>query len=119
MPAGMTLAQVSILNHFARLGGERSPVELARAFQVTKGTMTSTLQRLEGHGWIAVRADPEDGRGKLVSISASGRRAHEKAIGAVAPILGEVERALSPAAFQALLPQLVALRSWLDRNRAD
>ncbi|MGH6951145.1 MAG: MarR family winged helix-turn-helix transcriptional regulator, partial [Vitreimonas sp.] len=43
MPAGMTLAQFIVLNHFVRLGGSRSPAELASAFQLTRATMTSTL----------------------------------------------------------------------------
>ena len=30
LPHEMTLAQFTVLNHFARLGGHRSPVELAR-----------------------------------------------------------------------------------------
>jgi DNA-binding MarR family transcriptional regulator len=119
MPDGMTLAQFSILNHFARLGGEKSPVELARAFQVTKGTMTSTLQRLEAHGWIVVRADPDDGRGKRIAISPSGRRARDKAIRAVEPLLAELERAMTPGRLDALLPHLIALRTWLDANRRD
>ena len=34
MPDGLRLPHFSVLNHFVRLGGERSPGELARAFQV-------------------------------------------------------------------------------------
>ncbi len=50
MPAGMTLAQFTVLNHCVRVSDGKSPATLARAFQVTKATMTSTLQRLEQKG---------------------------------------------------------------------
>jgi DNA-binding MarR family transcriptional regulator len=117
MPDGMTLAQFSVLNHFVRLGGEKSPVELARAFQVTKGTMTSTLQRLESHRWIEVKPDPRDGRGKRVTITATGRAARQTALTSIAPLIAEVEAAITPAAFAAALPFLTELRTHLDRRR--
>jgi len=44
LPDGMTSAQFTVLNHFARLGGERTPAQLAASFQVTKGAITNTLQ---------------------------------------------------------------------------
>ena len=117
MPEGMTMAQFTVLNHFARLGGERSPNELARAFQVTKGTMTSTLQRVEAHGWITIRPDAKDGRAKRVAITPSGRRARDTAIRALAPALAELATALSDESFEAALPFLTRLRAHLDQAR--
>ena len=40
LPRGMELSHFMVLNHFARLGGERTPAQLARAFHVTRGAMT-------------------------------------------------------------------------------
>ncbi len=117
MPEGMTIAQFSVLNHFVRLGGEKSPNDLARAFQVTKGTMTSTLQRLEVRGWIAIRPDPEDGRGKLVSITAAGKKARNLALAALGPRLAKLYQAVPHSHFEALLPLLADLRAFLDRDR--
>lgn len=116
MPNGMTLAQFTVLNRFVRFEGPSSPLELARAFQVTKGTMSSTLQRLEAHGWVAVRPDPEDGRAKRVTITASGRRARTDALAALKPLLAELETALGRSLASAL-PFLVELRTYLDRRR--
>ena len=82
LPHGMTLSQFSVLNHFARLGGEKSPLALARAFQVSKGTMTNTLQRLEVQGLVVLRPDPTDGRGKLVAITPLGESRREEAVAA-------------------------------------
>ena len=42
LPKGLTTSQFSVLNNFVRLGGTRSPKQLANAFQVTKGAMTNT-----------------------------------------------------------------------------
>ena len=74
LPHGLTLSQFKVLNHFARLGGERSPLSLARSFQVTKGAVTNAVQKLEGKGFVATRPDPDDGRGKLVYLTDAGPR---------------------------------------------
>ena len=73
LPRGMELSHFMVLNHFARLGGEKTPAQLARVFHVTKGAMTNTVARLEAAGYVHVRPDWEDGRRKLVSISHAGR----------------------------------------------
>ena len=117
LPHDLTLSQFSVLNHFARLGGEKSPLALARAFQVTKGTMTNTLQRLEARGFIAVRPDPRDGRGKLVSLTPAGRAARDESIAALAPQMVELERDMGPEGFAAALPWLRELRRYLDAAR--
>ena len=54
--------------------------------------MSSTLQRLEAHGWIMVRPDPADGRAKRVTITASGRRARAEALLALEPVTAELEQ---------------------------
>jgi DNA-binding MarR family transcriptional regulator len=119
MPDGMTIAQFSILNHFVRLGGERSPNELARAFQVTKGTMTSTLQRLDARGCITIRPDPHDGRGKLVSITPEGVKVREAAIHALRPFFAKLSTHSIASSFPQLLEQLGLLRQFVDNERAD
>ena len=43
LPRGMELSHFMVLNHFARLGGEKTPAQLARVFHVTKGAMTNTV----------------------------------------------------------------------------
>jgi DNA-binding MarR family transcriptional regulator len=118
MPDGMTLAQFSVLNHFVRLGGERSPAALADAFQVTRATMTSTLHRLEAKGLIAVRPDPEDGRAKIVSITDQGRALHGECIARLGPSFARLEGSHDPADMTAILPLLVRLRKLLDADRA-
>ena len=74
LPRGMELSHFMVLNHFARLGGEKTPAQLARVFHVTKGAMSNTVARLDAAGYIHVRPDWEDGRRKWVSISPARAR---------------------------------------------
>ncbi|MBN8945283.1 MAG: winged helix-turn-helix transcriptional regulator [Rhizobiales bacterium] len=117
MPATMTLAQFTVLNHFVRLGGRRRPSDLARAFQVTKATMTSTLQRLEAKSLVASGADASDGRGRLVEITAAGRAMHEDCIGRLRPLLETIVSAVGETPFAAAIEPLVRLRQELDGMR--
>lgn len=119
LPHGMPMAQFHVLNHFARLGGERPLARLAEAFQVTKGAMTNTVGRLLERGFVAVRAHPVDGRVKLVSITARGLRARHDAITALAPELVRIEAAVGADALAALLPGLQRMRQWLDEDRSQ
>jgi len=52
---------------------ELSPGALLRATLVTSGTMTNRIYRLERAGLVRRRPDPQDKRGVLVRLTASGR----------------------------------------------
>lgn len=117
LPHNLKLAQFSVLNHFVRLREDSSPARLASAFQVTRGAMTNTLQRLQVLGYITVRPDPRDGRGKRVSITDAGRNAHAQAVAAMTPDLRTMEQHLDPVMFSEALPTLEAVRAYLDRAR--
>lgn len=117
MPPGMTLPQFTVLNHFARLGGTRSPAELASAFQVTRATMTSTLQRLEGKGLVSIVPDPADGRGKRVALTETGLAMRQHCIAALGPELMRLETRADDGDAGVLLERLVQLRKHLDSAR--
>ena len=117
MPGGLTLSQFAVLNHFARRGGTQSPQSLARAMQVSKGTMTNTLQKLEAKGLIAVAPNPADGRGKQVSLTGAGRALRQVAIAALAPDLESLLEAFGERRFARATPFLAQVREYLDRAR--
>lgn len=117
MPEGMTLPQFTVLNHLTRLGGNRTPLQIANAMQVTKGTMTNTLQHLERGGYISVTPDPSDGRSKRIDISEAGREIHRRSIGAMEPMLAQVSAMFPIGRIEAALPLLAELRAWLDKAR--
>jgi DNA-binding MarR family transcriptional regulator len=117
LPQGMSQAQFGVLTHLVRLGGKWAPGRLARAFQVTKGAMTNTLQRLQAQGLVRVEADPKDKRAKLAEITDAGRRARDQAVKATGATMSELIGAIPLADVKAVLPFLEALRKVLDERR--
>ena len=118
LPRGMELSHFSVLNLLAHLNDERTPAQLADAFHVTRGAMTNTLTKLEWAGHVHIRPDWDDARRKFVSISPSGRSARDAALAAVAPVIGDVVRAIGVGKVKAVLPVLRDLRSRLGDTNA-
>jgi DNA-binding MarR family transcriptional regulator len=114
LPRGMELSHFMVLNHFARLGGEKTPAQLARVFHVTKGAMSNTVARLNAAGYVHVRPDWEDGRRKWIAISPAGRAARDRTVAAIAPVFDDVVAGLGVERMRAALPVLRALRELLD-----
>lgn len=118
MPGTMTLPQFTVLNHLVRLGDGRTPLEIARALQVSKGAMTNTLGHLERSGWIAVRPDDHDGRSKRVDLTDSGRAIHGKAIATVMGEMAWIGDIVQAHSVAQLLPVLETIRKALDARRS-
>ena len=116
LPKGMELSHFGVLNHLARLGEERTPAQLARAFHVTRGAMTNTLARLEWAGHVHIRPDWDDARQKFVAISPAGRAARDAAVQSVAPLIADVVQALGADRVRAVLPVLRELRRRLEED---
>lgn len=117
LPHGLTMSQYSVLNHFVRGLPPKSPLELAKAFQVTKGAMTNTLKQLEKKGFINIRPHEMDGRSKIVSISDAGVAAHGEAVQGLGKAFSEFVEAFEPDEVATLLPLLEKIRTWLDDHR--
>ena len=115
--ADLNLSQFVVLNHFTRLGGPRSLVQLAGAMQVTKGAMTNTVTRLAAKGLVSVQPDPADGRGKLVSLTDAGTAARGQALTDLSAGLADLMRDIAPGDLDAALPFLRRLRIWFDTHR--
>ncbi|MEM7080790.1 MAG: MarR family transcriptional regulator [Pseudomonadota bacterium] len=114
---GLTLSQFSVLNNFVRLGGTRSPKQLADAFQVTKGAMTNTLGKLAHKGFVTISPNPDDARAKVVAITASGQQARARAIAAAGDSFSDVVGLLSVAEVAQLIELLTRIRAHLDQHR--
>ena len=116
LPLGMELSHFVILNHFATLEGEKTPIQLARSFNVTKGAITNTLTKLLKMGYIHVRPDWEDGRSKLVSISNAGKNARDDAVNCIEPILGDLMKVMGAEKTKTIIPFLRDLRILLNNE---
>jgi DNA-binding MarR family transcriptional regulator len=113
----LNLSQFTVLNHFTRLGGERSLVQLANAMQVTKGAMTNTVARLQAKGLVVVEPDPQDGRGKRVSLTAAGQAEREAAVRQLVLGLAALGGCVTDPEIADALVVLRKLRMGLDANR--
>lgn len=114
LPKGMELSHFSVLNHLARLNEEKSPAQLAKAFHVTRGAMTNTLNKLEWAGHVHIRPDWDDARRKFVTISPSGRSARDAALQAITPIIGNMVSKIGADRVRNALPVLREMRQLLS-----
>jgi DNA-binding MarR family transcriptional regulator len=69
--AGLKTTQYSLLSHVLRLGPIR-PGDLAAAMTMDASTLTRNLKPMIAAGWLTL-SPGEDGRSRLVRITASGR----------------------------------------------
>ena len=116
LPKGMEVSHFRVLNYLAWHEGERTPAQLAEAFNVTRGAMTNTLSKLEWVGYVHIRPDWDDARRKLVAISPAGQRAREQALSGMAPMIAEVIEALGEDQVRQALPVLRSLRTNLTSD---
>ena len=78
---GLTHAEWEVLGKL-RLSDNHtsSPGELAEEVEVSSGTMTSRLDRLEGAGLVVRKPDPGDRRGVFVELTPAGKDAYDAAV---------------------------------------
>ncbi len=117
LSGGLTQQHFGVLNHLVRLGDGRTPMEVARAFQVPKTSMSHTLAGLEERELIRMVPNPADGRGKLIYLTDHGRKLREDAINAIAPDIIAMIPQFSAEDAGAILPLLKKLRALLDSAR--
>jgi DNA-binding MarR family transcriptional regulator len=108
----LTISQARV---FQRIGPDGSrPGVLADATQLSKQTLGSILDQLEGAGYVARVPDPSDGRARLVTITERGR----ELVALSLPVVREMEQAwaqhLGPARTRQLREALTELRELTD-----
>lgn len=117
LPDGVHPSHFSILNHLARRGDGKPPLRIASAMQVTKNTMTHSLKVLQRKGFIDVQPDPNDGRGKLVFLTETGRSFRAEAIARVSVMIREIIGEDQIAIMRRIHGDLQQMRQHLDENR--
>ena len=110
-------SEFGVLNHFVRLGDDKSPTHLAKAFQMTKPSMTAILRNLERKGYVKIVGSEEDRRRKFVSITDAGRKARSRGVKAMAPLAETILDHQDVAQLAKIIPTLQALREFLDEER--
>ena len=117
LPKDLNISSFSVLNHFSGSRAEKTPLQLARSFHVTKGAMTNTLNKLEKQGYIHVRPDWNDARKKCVSISQSGLDARNNAMKSIKPILDEIIQKTNHMTKKSLLGDLRNFREAIENDK--
>lgn len=117
LPDGLIAPHFGVLNHLVRLGDGRTPLEIARAFQVPKTSMTHTLKVLEGKGLVKLEPNPADGRSKRVMLTEAGRALRQEIVLVLGRDFADMGLAFGMERFAGMLPDLRALRIFLDENR--
>ncbi len=117
LPGDMKVSHFTALSYLANKNTPSNPAELASAFQVSRPTMTNTLQKLEAKKYISISADSEDGRGKHVAITKGGRKVFNLAIQALAHMFSDVEQNLGEEPFTQALAPLRSIRKFMDASR--
>ncbi|WP_299691790.1 MarR family transcriptional regulator [uncultured Tateyamaria sp.] len=117
LPHGLIAPHFTVLNHLTRVQDGRTPMEMARAFQLPKTSMTHTIKGLEAHGLIETRANPEDGRSKRVWLTEAGRALRADVIASLGPDLAHMAKEFDMDKLIAIKPVLTELRIYLDQAR--
>jgi DNA-binding MarR family transcriptional regulator len=74
---GVSLGDCEVIWHLAHTDtGQHTPGQLAKAFHVTAGTMTSRLDRLERAGYLSRSIDPDNRASIKVTLTDAGRELH-------------------------------------------
>lgn len=79
---------MSLLVH--RPDRSASPSDIAAFVVQTSGGLTATLRRLETEGLVRRRADPADGRGRLVELTDAGVAFHARVLDRLVARIGSV-----------------------------
>jgi len=115
---GLELWEFDVLSALRRQGPpyQLSPGALLRTTLVTSGTMTNRIDRLEAAGLVSRSPDPQDKRGKLVTLTAKGQARVDSAL---ADLLTSEQALLAPVPAEARHTLARLLRTLLAPLDAD
>ncbi len=119
LPRDLLVSHFGVVSHLIRVCDGATPMELARAFQVAKTTMTHTLAGLEKHGFVEMRPNPGDKRSKQVWLTTAGQQFRDEALAQLAPLFEVLAERFSSKRVAAMLPELAEFRSVVDHLRDE
>ncbi len=119
LPKGLLVSHFGVVSHLIRVGDGATPLELARAFQVAKTTMTHTLSGLEKHGFVQTHPNPDDKRSKQVWLTPAGQQFRDEALVQLAPLFETLSERFTSQRVAEMLPDLAEFRAVIDRLRDE
>lgn len=117
LPDGLIAPHFTILNHLIRVRDGATPMEMARAFQIPKTSVTHTVGVLDRRGLVSVRPNPNDRRSKCVWLTDAGRALRDQVIADLEPDFAGMLAGLDLNDLAAIVPVLTNLREVMDHHR--
>jgi len=107
---GLSIAQWRVLAVVGR-HGTLSPGQVAEATEMDKVKVSRAAASLIEQGLLSQQADPEDGRARVLRLTAAGHEVHAGIVPMARALEAQVAAAMPAEAWTALRPALRALSS--------
>ncbi|WP_081963826.1 MarR family transcriptional regulator [Hoeflea sp. BAL378] len=117
LPDGVHPSHFAIILHLVRSGDGITPLNLASAMNLSKATISHSIQVLEKRGYIETKPCEHDARSKQVFLTDAGRAFCDEAINAAARTFHHILRDEDRQIMTDALPGLAAIRGLLEANR--
>lgn len=118
---GLTLAQLSVLSHLARVGqGGQKPLrvtQVSQAVEVNQPGVTKMLAKFESAGWVRFDLAPSDKRARAAVITEQGLAHLTRVRQTLFPELGAFLADWDPDERQTMTAHLRRLARFLDGQR--
>ena len=100
-------------------GGPMNQLELVKRGSYDPSTTTNMLKLLERRGYVIREADPDDGRAKIVRLTAAGRAQQKRIWKASEEVRRELWSCVRSKDRQVVVETLRRIESVMERARAD
>lgn len=111
------MSEYSLLNHMMRRGDGETPTRLARAFQVSKPSMTATIGRLAAKRLVEMVDDADDARSKRLLMTDAGKAAWQVGQERLSKLKDDLFEGFDVTALLPHADAIAALRAHLDQQR--
>ena len=117
-PMDLSYSQFVILNHMTFRGEDGLTVtDIARAIQAPQPGVTKTVQKLLDKQLLKAVPNPEDGRSKILFLTASGKRVRAKAVKDLSEMAAPPFEGIPATRLRSMLTDLDQLKIWFDDHR--
>lgn len=117
LPDGVHPSHFALVLHLVRTGDGVTPLSLASAMNLSKATISHSIQVLEKRRFIETRPCELDARSKQVLLTAAGRAFCDEAISTAGRTFNHILRDEDRQIMTDALPGLAAIRKLLETHR--
>lgn len=115
-PLGLSESDVDVMASLWRHPDGLRPRDLRASMMIGSGTLTPILDRLEARALLSRHDDPDDQRGRLLTLTSAGRDLVPQVVGALLDVENQLLAILSPSARRRLASDLRKLLSGAEQD---